>query len=72
MAALIPIKNDVAKNDAAMEKVRVDKARECAAGHDGTWVAHPALVKIAMDVFNKGMTGPNQVRPLLLCCAKLD
>ena len=61
MAAQIPIKDDDARNNAAMEKVRADKARECAAGHDGTWVAHPALVKIALDVFNKGMVGPNQV-----------
>lgn len=62
MAAHIPIKGDEARNDAAMAKVRADKARECAAGHDGTWVAHPALVKIALEVFNEGMVGPNQVR----------
>jgi malate synthase len=62
MAAQIPIKNDEAKNNAVMEKVKADKQRECDAGHDGTWVAHPGLVKIAMDIFNKGMTGPNQVR----------
>lgn len=61
MAAHIPIKNDEAANNAAMAKVRADKTRECAAGHDGTWVAHPALVKIALEVFDKGMTGPNQV-----------
>ncbi|GAA5914897.1 hypothetical protein JCM6882_008101 [Rhodosporidiobolus microsporus] len=60
MAAQIPIKNDEAKNNAVMDKVRADKQRECDAGHDGTWVAHPGLVKIAMDIFNKGMTGPNQ------------
>jgi malate synthase len=60
MAAQIPIKNDEAANEAAMTKVRKDKTRECAAGHDGTWVAHPALVKIALEVFNKGMIGPNQ------------
>lgn len=64
MAAQIPIKDDDARNNAAMEKVRADKARECAAGHDGTWVAHPALVKIALDVFNQGMVGPNQVSPV--------
>ncbi|POY75923.1 hypothetical protein BMF94_1007 [Rhodotorula taiwanensis] len=60
MAAQIPIKNDEAKNNAVMDKVRADKQRECDAGHDGTWVAHPGLVKIAMDIFNKGMPGPNQ------------
>lgn len=48
MAAQIPIKNDPAANDAAMAKVRADKTREVTAGHDGTWVAHPDLVKIAM------------------------
>jgi malate synthase len=62
MSAQIPIKNDEKANQAAMDKVRADKERECAAGHDGTWVAHPALVKIALEVFNKGMVGPNQVR----------
>ncbi|GJN93134.1 hypothetical protein Rhopal_006180-T1 [Rhodotorula paludigena] len=60
MAAQIPIKNDEAKNNAVMDKVRADKQRECDAGHDGTWVAHPGLVKVAMDIFNKGMPGPNQ------------
>jgi malate synthase len=60
MSAQIPIKNDDKKNQAAMDKVRADKKREVEAGHDGTWVAHPALVKIAMDAFDKGMPGPNQ------------
>lgn len=60
MAAQIPIKDDQKANDAAMEKVRADKLREVLAGHDGTWVAHPALVKIALEVFNKHMLGPNQ------------
>lgn len=62
MSAQIPIKNDPTKNDAAMAKVRADKEREVTAGHDGTWVAHPALIKIAMDVFDEHMKGPNQVR----------
>jgi len=61
MSAQIPIKNDPAKNDTAMNKVRADKEREVTAGHDGTWVAHPALIKIAMDVFDEHMKGPNQV-----------
>lgn len=61
MAAQIPIKNDPAANDAAMEKVRADKLREVRAGHDGTWVAHPALASIASEVFNKYMPTPNQL-----------
>jgi malate synthase len=60
MSALIPIKNDEAANEKAMEKVRQDKLREVRAGHDGTWVAHPALVKLAMDIFDDNMKGPNQ------------
>lgn len=43
-----------------MDKVKADKLREVTAGHDGTWVAHPALVKVAMDIFNEHMKGPNQ------------
>jgi malate synthase len=61
MAAQIPIKNDPAANDAAMAKVRADKEREVGEGHDGTWVAHPGLVGLAKDVFDKGMPLPNQI-----------
>jgi malate synthase len=61
MAAQIPIKNDPAANDAAMAGVRADKLREVRAGHDGTWVAHPALAAIASDVFNQYMPTPNQM-----------
>lgn len=61
MAAQIPIKNDVKANDAAMNNVYEDKLREVRAGHDGTWVAHPALAAIASDVFNKYMPTPNQM-----------
>ena len=61
MSAQIPIKNDSAANERAMSKVRADKLREVEAGHDGTWVAHPALVKIALDIFDEHMKGPNQV-----------
>ncbi|HUH72834.1 MAG TPA: malate synthase A [Chitinophagales bacterium] len=61
MAAQIPIKNDVAANDAALAKVRADKEREAKAGHDGTWVAHPALVAIALEEFDKYMPTPNQI-----------
>jgi malate synthase len=59
MSAFIPIKNNEAENNAAIEKVRVDKVREVTNGHDGTWVAHPGLVSVAMDVFNANMTTPN-------------
>ena len=64
MAAQIPIKNDPAANDAALAKVRADKEREAGDGHDGTWVAHPALVPIAMEVFDRLMPTPNQVHRL--------
>ena len=62
MAAQIPVKNDEAANEAAFAKVRADKLREVKAGHDGTWVAHPGLVPVAMDVFNEYMPACNQVR----------
>ena len=64
MAAQIPIKNDDEANRLALQKVRADKEREVADGHDGTWVAHPALVPIAMDIFNEGMSGANQLERL--------
>src|SRR5256714_1925273 len=60
MAAQIPIKNDPKANEAALEKVRQDKLREVTDGCDGTWVAHPALVPIAKDIFDRHMSGPNQ------------
>jgi malate synthase len=60
MAAQIPIKNDPAANEAALEKVRQDKLREVTDGCDGTWVAHPGLVPIAKQVFDQYMPGPNQ------------
>ena len=61
MAAQIPIKNDAKANDVAMSNVYADKLREVRAGHDGTWVAHPALAAIASEVFNKHMPTPNQL-----------
>jgi len=61
MAAQIPIKNDAYENAQALEKVRKDKEREVKNGHDGTWVAHPALVTIAMNEFNTHMKTPNQL-----------
>ncbi len=60
MAAQIPIKNDPAANEAALDKVRQDKLREVTDGCDGTWVAHPGLVPIAREVFDKHMPKPNQ------------
>ena len=61
MAAQVPIKNDPAANEQALEKVRQDKLREVRAGHDGTWVAHPGLVPVAKQVFDEYMHGPNQI-----------
>jgi malate synthase len=60
MAAQIPIKNDPAANEAALEKVRQDKLREVTDGCDGTWVAHPGLVPVAKAVFDLHMPAPNQ------------
>jgi len=60
MAAQIPIKNDPVANEAALEKVRQDKLREVTDGCDGTWVAHPGLVPIAKEIFDKHMPQPNQ------------
>jgi malate synthase len=64
MAAQIPIKDDPDANAKALEKVRADKLREVREGHDGTWVAHPALVPVATQVFDQGMSGPNQLERL--------
>ncbi|KAL8664774.1 MAG: hypothetical protein Q9202_002777 [Teloschistes flavicans] len=61
MAAQIPIKDNKEANDAAMTNVYNDKLREVRAGHDGTWVAHPALAAIASEVFNKHVPTPNQM-----------
>ncbi|MGA7572856.1 MAG: malate synthase A [Terriglobales bacterium] len=61
MAAQIPIRNDAAANEQALEKVRRDKLREVKAGHDGTWVAHPGLVPVAREIFDKYMPEANQI-----------
>jgi malate synthase len=61
MAAQIPIRDDPAANEAAMEKVRADKRREAGDGHDGTWVAHPGLVAIAKEIFDREMPEQNQI-----------
>lgn len=63
MSAQIPIKNDPQANEVAMSKVRADKLREVKNGHDGTWIAHPLINEIAMEIFNKHMLGPHQVQP---------
>ena len=61
MAAQIPVKNNPQVNEEAMDKVRADKLREVRNGHDGTWVAHPGLVPIALEMFNEHMHTANQV-----------
>ena len=61
MAAQIPIRDNPEANEAAMEKVRADKLREAGDGHDGTWVAHPGLVGIAKEIFDKAMPEANQI-----------
>ena len=61
MAAQIPIKNDEAANAEAFAKVKADKEREATYGHDGTWVAHPGLVPVAKEVFDRLMPAPNQI-----------
>ncbi|KAK0413535.1 hypothetical protein QR680_006857 [Steinernema hermaphroditum] len=65
MAAQIPIKHDLVANEKAFAMVRADKEREVADGHDGTWVAHPGLVPVAMDIFNRTLSGPNQIEKQL-------
>jgi len=61
MAAQIPVKNNESENEIAYAKVRADKEREVKNGHDGTWVAHPGLVKVAKDIFDEFMPSPNQI-----------
>ena len=61
MAAQIPVKNDDVANKAAFDKVKIDKEREAKLGHDGTWVAHPDLVEVAMGVFDKEMPSKHQI-----------
>jgi malate synthase len=61
MAAQIPIKNDEKANADAFAKVRADKVREATDGHDGTWVAHPGLVPVALEAFDAKMKSANQI-----------
>ena len=64
MAAQIPVRDNPAANEEAFAKVRADKLREVTDGHDGTWVAHPALVPVAREVFDAHMVGPHQLHRL--------
>ncbi len=64
MAAQIPVKGDEEKNRSALDKVRADKEREARDGHDGTWVAHPALVPVAAEIFERHVPGDNQLDKL--------
>jgi malate synthase len=61
MAAQIPIKDDPEANEEAFAMVRADKEREARDGHDGTWAAHPGLVPVAREVFDRMMPRPNQL-----------
>jgi malate synthase len=61
MAAQIPIKDDPKANADALARVRADKEREAGDGHDGTWVAHPGLVPVAKEIFDRLMPAPNQI-----------
>jgi malate synthase len=61
MSAFIPVRNDQEANQRAFAQVRADKEREASDGHDGTWVAHPGLVPVALEVFNRVMPQPNQI-----------
>jgi malate synthase len=61
MSAYIPIKSDPVANEKAIGQVQADKEREASDGHDGTWVAHPGLVPVALEIFNRLMPQPNQI-----------
>jgi malate synthase len=61
MSAFIPIKSDPVANENAIAQVRADKEREAGDGHDGTWVAHPGLVHVALEIFDRLMPQPNQI-----------
>ena len=75
MAAQIPVKNDAAANEAAFAKVRADKEREVRDGYDGTWVAHPDLVPVAREVFDRMMPEQEPDRracaSTCACCARI-
>jgi malate synthase len=65
MSAFIPIKTDPVANERALTQVRADKEREATDGHDGTWVAHPGLVPVALEVFDRVMPRANQIEKQL-------
>src|SRR5258707_8913360 len=65
VSAFIPIKSDPVANEKALAQVRADKEREASDGHDGTWVAHPGLVPVALEVFNRVMPKANQIEKQL-------
>jgi malate synthase len=61
MAAFIPSRRDAEVNERALARVREDKEREAGQGFDGTWVAHPDLVPVAREIFDRRLGGkPNQ------------
>lgn len=62
MSASIPIKDNVKANEVIIQNIERDKLREVLAGHDGTWVAHPALVSVAKRIFDQHMQTPNQIK----------
>src|ERR1700728_3753089 len=64
MARLAPGGGTPVVKEPTALKVRADKERETTNGHDGTWVAHPDLVPVAMEVFDRVMPGPNQLGKL--------
>lgn len=61
MSAFIPVKNDEAKNTAAINSVRQDKLTEIQNGHDGTWVAHPGLIEPVREIFKESCIEKNQI-----------
>jgi malate synthase len=65
MAAFIPSRRDAEVNAVALAKVREDKEREAGQGYDGTWVAHPDLVPVALEIFDRVLgERPNQLEVL--------
>lgn len=57
MSAFIPSKSDKSVNEMAYSKIKEDKNREANDGFDGSWVAHPDMVKIAREIFEKHLGG---------------
>ena len=62
MSPFIPIKNDIERNKRAIEKVSLDKRNEILNGHDGTWVAHPGLIKVVKEIYDRELEGINQLK----------